>query len=291
MAVNPLRSNWNDFFLVPGSGMTEFRDIFHSSKHVVVITGGGISVESDIPTFLGVGGIWRNHKVQDLASYETFRKEPSMVWEFYHYQRELMKDKEPNPAHISLAKAEKLLSKEKRRLVVITQNIDNLHKKAGSKKLIELHGSVFRTRCIVCGYMEKNNKSPACNALHGRGSPEPNAETIQIPESELPRCIECNGLMRPDVVWFGENIDDILYDRALWEINKCDLCIVVGTSSLAFPISLFAYKAISRGIPVAEFNIEPHKDINYRFHFQGPSGIVLPIAIAPKISPLEKEYM
>merc|ERR1712106_585833 len=138
IGVTPRRYNWNDFFLVPGSGMTKFRDIFHSAKHVVVITGGGISVESGIPTFLGAGGIWRNRQVQDLASRETFKRNPSMVWEFYHYQRELMKDKEPNPAHISLAKAEKLFRKEKRRFVVITQNIDNLHEKAGSKNLIDL---------------------------------------------------------------------------------------------------------------------------------------------------------
>ncbi|CAL4210204.1 unnamed protein product, partial [Meganyctiphanes norvegica] len=150
MGVNPHRSSWNDFFLLPGAGMTEFRDIFHSSKHVVVITGGGISVESGIPTFLGAGGIWRNRQVQELASRETFRRNPSMVWEFYHYQRELMKDKEPNPGTIVEIETEILIKKQNIALILDGNNVDFLNKRVSKTHMVALKESLARLKGELC---------------------------------------------------------------------------------------------------------------------------------------------
>ena len=137
---------------------------------VVVLTGAGVSAESGVPTFRGAGGFWREYAAQDLATPYAFRRDPSLVWEFYHYRREVMREKHPNPAHLALAEAEKRLKSEGKKLVVITQNIDELHRRAGTENLIELHGSLFRTLCTNCHEITTNNQSPICEALRGKGT-------------------------------------------------------------------------------------------------------------------------
>ncbi|XP_042893016.1 NAD-dependent protein deacylase sirtuin-5, mitochondrial-like [Penaeus japonicus] len=266
----------------PSSDMAKFRDYFSKAKHVVVLTGAGVSAESGVPTFRGAGGFWRTWQAQDLASPHAFRANPSLVWEFYHYRREVMKSKEPNPAHTAIAEAEKRLSEEGRRLVVITQNIDELHKRAGSKEVYELHGSLFRTRCTNCLEIVANKDSPICLALAGKGAPDPKAEDARIPEADLPRCKSCSGLLRPDVVWFGESLDPVVLAKTERELDSCDLCLVVGTSSIVYPAAMFAPSVASRGVPVAEFNLEstPATDA-FGFHFEGPCGTTLPAALAP----------
>lgn len=264
----------------PSSDMAKFREIYKKAKHVVALTGAGVSAESGVPTFRGAGGFWRTWQAQDLASPVAFHRNPSLVWEFYHYRREVMQSKNPNPAHLALAVAEKHLEAEGRRLVVITQNIDELHRKAGSEKIIELHGSLFRTQCTKCGEVKANTDSPICEALAGKGAPDPKAEDARIPESELPRCKSCSGLLRPDVVWFGEGLDPEVLEKAGTELDSCDLCLVVGTSSVVYPAAMFAPQVAARGVPVAEFNLEttPATD-SFGFHFEGPCGSTLPTAI------------
>uniref|UniRef100_A0A8B9T6V0 NAD-dependent protein deacylase sirtuin-5, mitochondrial n=1 Tax=Anas platyrhynchos TaxID=8839 RepID=A0A8B9T6V0_ANAPL len=253
----------------PSSNMADFREVFAKAKHIAIITGAGVSAESGVPTFRGAGGFWRKWQAQELATPGAFARNPSRVWEFYHYRREVMLSKHPNPAHIAIAECEKRLSKQGRSVVVITQNIDELHRKAGSKHLLEIHGSLFKTRCTNCGNVTANYKSPICPALAGKG--------LKCP------CEEdgCNGLLRPHVVWFGETLDPDVLTEVEKELDMCDLCLVVGTSSVVYPAAMFAPQVSARGVPVAEFNMEatPATD-KFRFHFSGPCGTTLPPALA-----------
>ncbi|GIY53293.1 NAD-dependent protein deacylase sirtuin-5, mitochondrial, partial [Caerostris darwini] len=196
----------------------------------------------------------------DIATPGAFLANPSLVWEFYSYRRDLVLSKKPNPAHHALAKAEEKLASEGRRLVVITQNIDELHRDAGTKNLLELHGTLFHTRCTKCGDVAENRESPICPALAGKGDPDPEVHDARIPEQDLPKCVKC---------------------AAQRELDQCDLCLVIGTSSVVYPAAMFAPAVADRGVPVAEFNIEitPGTE-NFGFHFEGFCGSTLPKALA-----------
>jgi len=192
----------------PSSDLAAFRSVFGKSRHIVALTGAGISAESGVPTFRGSCGLWRTYKAQELATPEAFASNPSLVWEFYSYRRETVLTKNANEAHIALAEAEKRLANEGKRLVVITQNIDELHRKAGSDNVIELHGTLFKTQCTKCGHIADNRDSPIVPALKDKGSPDPAALDSRIPINDLPHCKKCFvGLLRPYVVWFGELLD------------------------------------------------------------------------------------
>lgn len=233
----------------PSSSMADFRKCFAQAKHIVIISGAGVSAESGVPTFRGAGGYWRKWQAQDLATPEAFARNPSRVWEFYHYRREVMQSKEPNPGHLAIAECEARLHGQGRRVMVITQNIDELHRKAGTKNLLEIHGSLFKTRCTSCGAVAENHKSPICPALSGKGAPEPETQDARIPVEKLPRCEEagCGGLLRPHVVWFGENLDPVVLEEVDRELALCDLCLVVGTSSVVYPAAMFAPRVAARG--------------------------------------------
>lgn len=224
------------------SDMASFRKVLASSRHLVILTGAGVSAESGVPTFRGAGGFWRTYQAQDLASPEAFKHNPSLVWEFYHYRREVMGSKSPNPAHTAIAEIEDRFRGQGREVAVITQNIDGLHKRAGSSNIIELHGNLFKTQCTRCGDISVNTDSPICEALRDRGAPDPEANSARIPVSELPMCHKegCGGLLRPHVVWFGETLDSDVLDTAHGHLEKCDLCLVVGTSSIVYPAAMFA---------------------------------------------------
>ncbi|KAM9233581.1 NAD-dependent protein deacylase sirtuin-5, mitochondrial isoform 2-T4 [Dugong dugon] len=171
----------------PSSNMADFRKVFAKAKHIAILTGAGVSAESGVPTFRGAGGYWRKWKAQDLATPQAFARDPSRVWEFYHYRREIMHSKDPNPGHLAIAECEARLCEQGRRVVVITQNIDELHRKAGTKNLLEIHGSLFKTQCTACGNVAENYKSPICPALSGKGAAEPGTEDARIPVEKLPR--------------------------------------------------------------------------------------------------------
>ena len=266
----------------PSSDLAAFRNHFQKAKHIVILTGAGVSAESGVPTFRGAGGFWRKYQAQDLASPHAFQRDPSLVWEFYHYRREVMITKEPNLAHKTIAECEQRLSKQQRKVVVITQNIDELHKRAGSKNILELHGSLFRVRCTKCGEETDNRDSPICESLRDKGAPDPDAKTARIPIEELPKCTSCGGLLRPAVVWFGEGLDTEILRQTYSELENCDLCLVVGTSSVVYPAAMFAPEVAQRGVPVAEFNMEATSAThNFGFHFEGPCGTTLPPALEP----------
>uniref|UniRef100_A0A8B9JH41 NAD-dependent protein deacylase sirtuin-5, mitochondrial n=1 Tax=Astyanax mexicanus TaxID=7994 RepID=A0A8B9JH41_ASTMX len=303
----------------PSSDLTQFRKDFAKAKHIAIITGAGVSAESGVPTFRGAGGYWRKWQaqvthminvihffpllfavflllcyfpckqpylsisLQDLATPGAFSRDPSLVWEFYHYRREVMSSKEPNAAHMAIAECEARLSQQGRSVVVITQNIDELHYRAGSRNILELHGSLFKTRCMSCGEVKANHTSPICPALEGKGAPDPEAKEARIPVNDLPRCERrgCHGLLRPYVVWFGEALDSDILSSVEEELEKCDLCLVVGTSSIVYPAAMFAPQVAARGVPVAEFNTESTPaTMRFMYHFEGPCGTTLPPALA-----------
>ncbi|XP_052229121.1 NAD-dependent protein deacylase sirtuin-5, mitochondrial-like isoform X2 [Dreissena polymorpha] len=275
----------------PSSDLAALRRVFDKAQRIVVLTGAGVSAESGVPTFRGAGGLWRTWQAQDLATPEAFERNPSLVWEFYHYRREVMASKHPNQAHIAIAECEKRLEEQGRRVVVITQNIDELHLRAGSKNIIELHGNLFTTKCLKCRTVEKNYDSPICEALRGKGAPNPDAADARIAIENLPKCKQegCDGMTRPNVVWFGESLDPDVLEKSHNELNLCDLCLVVGTSSVVYPAAMFAPTVAKRGIPVAEFNIEPTSATqHFGFHFEGQCGSTLPAALAPTES--EQHY-
>ncbi|KAG1930524.1 NAD-dependent protein deacylase sirtuin-5, mitochondrial [Pimephales promelas] len=263
--------------------MAEFREVFSKARQIAIITGAGVSAESGVPTIRGAEGHWRTWKTQDLATPQSFSRHPSTVWEFYHYRRELCVKAQPSAAHRAIAECEARLSRQGRSLVVITQNIDQLHQRAGSKHVLEVHGNQYQTRCVSCGNVEVNHKSPICPSLEGKGSPDPDVPDALIPVKDLPRCEQkgCDGLLRPHVIWFGETLDSHILTAVERELETCDLCLVVGTASVVYPAAVFGPQVASRGVPVAEFNTKrtPNTE-RFRFHFPGRCSETLPAALA-----------
>lgn len=205
----------------PSSNIAEFQRLAANAKYIVVLSGAGISAESGIPTFRGAGGFWRKYQATDLATPNAFKRDPSLVWEFYHYRREVVLSKQPNAAHKAIAECETSMEKRGRKLIVVTQNIDGLHQAAGSKNVVELHGSLFKTRCTKCHTVEFNRHSPICEALRGKGAPDTDAVETRIPVDQLPRCNLCSGLLRPHVVWFNENLEPDVLNVANEHLGKC----------------------------------------------------------------------
>jgi len=270
------------------SDYKKFREILRNSKHVVALTGAGISAESGVPTFRGSGGLWRKYRSQQLATPEAFTSNPALVWQFYAYRRDLVLSKQPNPAHYSLASLEEEIRiRNNGKLTVITQNIDELHRVAGTKNLIELHGTLFKTRCTRCGDININREEgrKLCEGLAkvNYANCDFNAtEDVEIELDELPKCqkSKCNGLLRPHVVWFGESLEPGILEQCQKELKNCDLCLVIGTSSIVYPAAMFAPQVAMRGKPVAEFNIEPEpSSFEFGFHFQGSCATTLPRAL------------
>ena len=212
---------------------------------IAVLTGAGISAESGIPTFRGQDGLWKNFRAEELATPEAFNKNPSLVWEWYDWRRQLVAKAQPNEAHLFLAKMEKRLEG----LWIITQNVDGLHQRAGSKRVIELHGSLWKLRCVSCK-MEVNDHSVPLKSLP-------------------PRCQSCGGLMRPGVVWFGESLPESAIREAVRISEEADVFLVVGTSAVVYPAAELPLIAKRRGAKVIEVNpeetgITPYVDLSIR---------------------------
>ncbi|XP_050667672.1 NAD-dependent protein deacylase sirtuin-5, mitochondrial-like [Leptidea sinapis] len=262
------------------SDMAKFKQCLKEAKHIVVLSGAGISAESGIPTFRGAGGYWRKYEASSLATPGAFKNSPSLVWEFYHYRREVAAKAQPNAGHIAIANYELRNCKDKT-VTVITQNVDGLHARAGTQNLIELHGNLYKTRCTKCKEVLINNDSPICEALANRGAPDSKIVGSDIPVKSLPHCKKCDGLLRPHIVWFGESLEPTVLQKAGEVMEDCDVCLVVGTSSVVYPAAMFAPQAAARGAVVAEFNIEPTPaTTSFHYYFQGPCGSTLPEALS-----------
>jgi NAD-dependent deacetylase len=228
------------------------REKLAGAQRIVVLTGAGISAESGVPTFRGDGGLWRQYRATDLATPEAFARDPALVWEFYNWRRELLAPLEPNPGHAALAELERRAP----HFTLITQNIDGLHKKAGSRNIVELHGNIWWVRCTGCGRIEEDRR---------------------VPLPGLPACGGCGALLRPNVVWFGEMLDPEILDSAYEAVNNCDAMLVAGTSGTVQPAASMGIHAKRQGAFVAELNLEPtpYSDI-YHVSIGGKSGEILP---------------
>jgi len=229
--------------------------VVRESRSICVLTGAGVSAESGVPTFRGPGGLWRNRDPMSLATPEAFAADPKTVWEWYQWRRELIRKCAPNPGHEAIARIER----EKEDFLLVTQNVDGLHRLAGSRKVVEFHGSIWTVRCVGCGReMEVRSDFPV------------------LP----PRCPSCGAPLRPGVVWFGEQIPPAALETSLAMLKRCDLLVVAGTSSVVQPSASFALAVARRGGTVIEVNLEetPVSDAA-RFSFRGKTGELLPLIL------------
>lgn len=220
------------------SDLALVRNKIAAARSLAVLTGAGISADSGVPTFRGADGLWRNFRAEDLATPEAFERDPRLVWEWYNWRRELIAAKRPNPAHAAVAEFERRCSQ----FWLITQNVDGLHRTAGSTKLSEIHGNIWKVRCTVCGVVEDNH---------------------DVPIAILPSCRHCRGLLRPHIVWFGESLSAGDLTRCDAALRSCDVLLVIGTSGVVYPAAGFASVAKASGAFVAEINPDatPHSDI------------------------------
>ncbi len=207
-------------------------EAIRQAERVTVLTGAGVSAESGVPTFRGKEGLWKKYSPQELATPQAFAQDPRLVWEWYDWRRGLIAPLKPNAAHKFIATLEERYP----HFLLITQNIDGLHQKAGSKKLVELHGNIWKVRCTKEGTVEEDKRVPL----------------PQIP----PLCSRCGALLRPHVVWFGEPLPTDALHQAMEAAENCDLFLVVGTSAVVYPAASLPQIAQSHGAQVVEINPE-----------------------------------
>ncbi len=230
-----------------------FRNVLQRAQSVCVLTGAGISSESGVPTFRGADGLWKKFRPEELANFDAFISNPQLVWEWYNYRKKLIDSVSPNAGHLALAQMEEQVED----FTLVTQNVDNLHRRAGSKRVLELHGNIMKSSCIDCG---KRDDTPVFPGPAG-----------------VPRCTSCSGLIRPDVVWFGEMLPQDAYDEAEAASRRCDLFLSVGTSAVVYPAASLPLTAKQGGAYVVEINIERTEQSN-RFDevLLGKAGDILP---------------
>jgi NAD-dependent deacetylase len=232
-------------------------DLIAARRRTVVLTGAGVSQESGVPTFRGAGGLWEGDRPEDLATPEAFRRDPQKVWRWYGSRREVVAGCRPNRAHEAIAALEERMPE----FALITQNVDGLHRLAGSRRMIELHGCLWLTRCTVEGTVREDRRVP-------------------LPETP-PRC-GCGALLRPHVVWFGEELDAGDLDAAFAAARRAELFLSVGTSAIVHPAAMLPGVAARAGAWVVEVNpeetgISAWVDERHR----GPAARVLPGLLAP----------
>lgn len=224
-----------------------------TAESVAVLTGAGVSAESGVQTFRGEDGIWKKFKPEELASFDAFIRNPELVWEWYKHRKQILATVQPNPGHCALAK----LEKRYKRFAVITQNIDNLHRRAGSTTVYELHGNIQRNYCISCrkGFSDED-------IFMNKG---------------VPRCDRCGGLIRPDVVWFGELLPMDVWEDAEKAARHADVFFSIGTSAIVHPAASLPIVAKRSGAYLIEINPEPTPITDIADEFlAGKSGEILP---------------
>lgn len=234
--------------------LERIRERLNGSVSPVALTGAGISAESGVPTFRGPDGLWKNFRAEDLATPEAFEADPVLVWEWYDWRRGLISRIKPNPAHYALAE----LEKRRPGLIVITQNVDGLHALAGSRNVLEIHGSIWRVVCTEC---------------------ENSSENREVPIKKVPRC-PCGGVLRPGVVWFGEALPEDILNKAFEASGKADFMLVVGTSGVVQPAASLAYMGKQAGAFMVEINTGPSALSSIMDEtISGKAGEVLPVLL------------
>jgi NAD-dependent protein deacetylase/lipoamidase len=206
----------------------ELRQLFAGANRVLVLTGAGVSAESGVPTFRGGGNtaVWKGMRFDVISSAEMVERDLPAVWEWFDYRRNFLEELTPNPAHYEIARWQERFAE----FTLVTQNIDGLHQKAGSREVIELHGNIWRARCTACGTAYSGKRPEAC--------------------------LECGDLLRPDVVLFGEMLPPGVFELAAMRASECELCFVVGTSALVYPAAGLPEIAKAAGAYVVEVNPE-----------------------------------
>ncbi|MCS7286571.1 MAG: NAD-dependent deacylase [Anaerolineae bacterium] len=220
---------------------------------LAALTGAGISAESGIPTFRGEEGLWKRYRPEELATPEAFARNPALVWEWYDWRRQIIARSKPNPAHRTLAEMEEAFP----HFTLITQNVDGLHQAAGSKRVLELHGNIWRVRCVKEGIVMENR---------------------EVPLREIPPRCPCGALLRPDVVWFGEALPSDVLEEAFRAAGECEIMLVIGTSAVVQPAASIPLVAFRRGAAIVEINpqetpLSPYATETVR----GKAGETLPL--------------
>jgi NAD-dependent deacetylase len=219
---------------------------------VFILTGAGVSAESGIPTFRGVNGLWRNHRIEEVASPYAWRRDPRLVWEFYSMRRRVAAAAKPNPAHVALAKLEQTLG---HRLFLCTQNVDDLHEQAGSRRGLHMHGELFKSRCDTCSRPPFEDRN------------------VYDPPAEIPRCA-CGGRIRPHICWFGEVPFEL--DRIFGLLDECTVFMAVGTSGVVEPAASFVAHVAGRARTIYVGPEEPANASSFTECHRGRAGEVLP---------------
>ena len=210
--------------------MEELVERLRAARSVLALTGSGISAESGLPTFRGIGGLWRTHRVEELASPEGFARDPVLVWTWYNERKSAHQKAEPNAGHYALARLETCV----RDYTLATQNVDSLHLRAGSQNVLELHGDLREARCTHCNYRRP-------------------LDATGLPLEEIRH--ECGGTMRPDIVWFGESLPRAAWSKAEEAASRADVILVIGTSAVVYPAAALATHYNDRAY-IAEINPE-----------------------------------
>lgn len=222
------------------------------AERVAVLTGAGISRESGIPVFRGAGGLWRQYRAEQLATPEAFARDAHLVWEWYDWRRSVVAGAEPNPGHRALVELERRIPD----FTLITQNVDGLHDRAGSRRILKLHGDIWVVRCVQCG-SEKTDR--------------------RVPLPELPPRCDCGGLLRPGVVWFGEALPSAVLQEAIHAARRAQVFLIVGTSAVVQPAASLPLLAQQGGAKVIEVNTERTiLSATVDASLLGPAGVLLP---------------
>ncbi len=231
------------------------------AERVVVLTGAGISAESGVPTFRGAGGLWRQHRPEDLATPEAFARGPRLVWEWYDWRRARVAKAEPNPGHLALAQLERRVPD----FTLITQNVDGLHQRAGSQRVLKLHGDIWTLHCLGCGLEETNH---------------------DVPLREIPPRCSCGGLFRPGVIWFGEALPADVLRHAMEAAAHAQVFLVVGTSAVVQPAASLPLLAQQNGAKLVEINLEETPlSAQADASFWGKAGELLPRLLEAAVKP------
>ena len=232
-------------------------ETLRSAYSVAVLTGSGISAESGVPTFRDAQtGLWARYDPMELATPEAFTRDPRLVWEWYAWRRKLVEGASPNPGHEALAELERRVPE----FALMTQNVDGLHRRAGSQRVIELHGNIMLSKCSREGVVVESR-----------------TDDPEVP----PTCSHCGALLRPDVVWFGEMLPQEAFEEALMAARNCDLFFAIGTSSLVQPAASLPFEALRGGVSVVEVNPdETPLTRHVEYGLQGRAGELLPALVS-----------
>lgn len=233
---------------------TALIEILRTAKSVVFLSGAGISAESGIPTFRGKDGIWNKINPEELANFNAFIRNPQLVWEWYNYRKTIVHQSKPNAGHLAIVEMEKYFDD----VIVVTQNVDNLHRRAGSKTIYELHGNIEKNFCVKC----KKRYDGELDFKDG-----------------VPKC-SCGGLIRPDVVWFGEFLPADQFQFSEKAARNCDVFFIVGTSAVVYPAASIVHVAKSNQAFLVEVNIEETEASSIAdVSLFGESGKILPLIV------------